>query len=257
VTGRARRAALAPVRRVADYIAERTASRTTEQLAAAIGAARAAAQEEADWRYRQLEATISLAATLPLRAPLPPMRGYPISPDFALAMVDAIDDTGAEVVVELGSGVSTLIAAYALAARGHGRVRSLEHLPDYAEHTRALLARHGFEASSAEVRAAPLRDVPVGDEVFPWYDLHALDDLDAIDVLVVDGPPGPSHVMARFPALPLLHERVRSGGIVLLDDGDRPDEREIMRRWHEELPSWTVDELEVEKGAFRLRKPTS
>ena len=255
MTGRARRAALGPVKKLADYIAEQAAVRTTDRVAMAIGAARADAREEADWQYRQLEATISLAATLPLRAPLPPMRGYPVSPDFALAMVDAIDDTGAELVVELGSGVSTLVAAYALAARGGGRLCSLEHLPEYAEHTRALLTRHGFGTETVVVRDAPLQDLDVDGEVYPWYDLAALDDLGAIDVLVVDGPPGPSHRLARFPALPLLHERMRAGGVVLLDDGNRPEEQEIARRWREALPSWSVDELEVEKGAFRLRKP--
>jgi predicted O-methyltransferase YrrM len=254
------------VKRFADYLVERTAQRTAELMVdgataqtvqhvdATIAAARAAAQEEASWQYRQLEATISLAAVLPLRAPLPPMRGYPISPDFALAVVDAIDETGAALVVELGSGVSTLIAAYALEARGRGRVRSLEHLPDYAAQTRALLARHGFADDAAEVRDAPLCDVTLADDVFPWYDQRALDGLSDIDVLVVDGPPGPSHLLARYPALPLLHERVRSGGIVLLDDGDRPEEQEIVKRWREALPSWSVDELDVEKGAFRLRK---
>jgi len=255
------------VKRFADHLAERTARRTAElivdgasaqmvqHLDASIAATRAAAHEEAEWQYRQLEATISLTAVLPLRAPLPRMRGYPISPDFGLAVVDAIDDTGAELVVELGSGVSTLICAYALEARGRGRLRSLEHLPDYAAQTRHLLERHGFTDEHVEVRDAPLQEVTVGDDVFPWYDLRAVDDLSDIDVLVVDGPPGPSHPLARLPALPLLHERVRPGGIVLLDDGDRPEEQEIARRWREALPSWSVDELDVEKGAFRLRKP--
>jgi hypothetical protein len=109
--------------------------------------------------------------------------------------------------------------------------------------------------ATAPVRRVADYDIAVDDDVYPWYDLHAIDDLAAIDVLVVGGPPGPSHPLARYPALPLLHDRVRSGGIVLLDDGDRPEEREIVRRWQEALPAWTVDELEVEKGAFRLRTP--
>ena len=239
------------MKRVADYISDRT----VERVELKMQAAQDAEQRAAMWRYRQLEATVSLAAFLPLRAPLPPLGGYPVSPDFALAVVDAIDETGADLVLELGSGASSLIAAYALERRGGGRLRSLEHLPDYARQTRALLARHEIDPERAEVRDAPLRDITVGDDVYPWYDVHTLDDIDAIDVLVVDGPPGPSHPLARFPALPLLHDRVRSGGIVLLDDGNRPEEHEIVRRWQSALPDWSVDELELEKGAFRLRKP--
>jgi predicted O-methyltransferase YrrM len=239
------------VRRVADYISDRT----VERVELKMQAAQDAEQRAAMWRYRQLEATVSLGTTLSLRAPLPPLGGYPISADFALAIIDAIDETDAELVVELGSGASTVIAAYRLEGRGHGRLCSLEHLTDYANDTRALLARHGFDAERVDVRDAPLHDIDLDGDVYPWYDLRAIDDLTAIDVVVVDGPPGPSHPLARYPALPLLHDRVRSGGIVLLDDGNRDEEREIVRRWRTALPDWSADELDVEKGAFRLRKP--
>ncbi len=143
----------------------------------------------------------------------------------------------------------------ALERRGAGRLRSLEHLPEYATQTRALLTRHGFDADRADICDAPLRDVRVDGDTIPWYDVSAIADIDAIDVVVVDGPPGPLHPLARYPALPLLHDRVRSRGVVLLDDGDRPEEREIVRRWQAALPDWSVDELDLEKGAFRLRKP--
>jgi predicted O-methyltransferase YrrM len=239
------------VKKVADYISDRT----VERIELKMQAAQDAEQRAAMWRFRQLEATVSLGTTLSLRAPLPPLGGYPISADFGLAVIDAIDETDAKLVLELGSGASSVIAAYALERHGHGRLCSLEHLADYATDTRARLARHGFDAERAEVRDAPLRDVTVGDDVYPWYDPHTVDDLVDIDVLVVDGPPGPSHPLARYPALPLLHDRVRSGGVVLLDDGDRPEEREIVHRWQAQLPDWSVDELDLEKGGFRLRKP--
>lgn len=54
-----------------------------------------------------------------------------------------------------------------------------------------------------------------------------------VDVLIVDGPPGLTGDWARYPAYPLLREKLRPGAIVLIDDAQRTDERSIVEAWLE------------------------
>ena len=89
----------------------------------------------------------------------------------------------------------------------------------------------------AEVRLAPLEPVDLGEsEPFLWYDQEALADLQDVELLVVDGPPKGSGDLARFPALPLMAERLRAGALILLDDARRPAERDILDRWEQMFP---------------------
>ena len=58
-----------------------------------------------------------------------------------------------------------------------------------------------------------------------------------IDLLVVDGPPAfaAGHGMSRYPALPVLRERLASGATVVLDDIERPGEQEVVERREREF----------------------
>ena len=60
-----------------------------------------------------------------------------------------------------------------------------------------------------------------------WYSGDALAAAlpDRIDLLLVDGPPDLFGPGVRWPAVPLLRDRLGPGAAVLMDDGDRPAER--------------------------------
>ena len=131
-------------------------------------------------------------------------------------------------VVELGSGVSTPWISRALTLRGSGRLVSLEHDSHYAAITAGQLRAAGLDGP-VDLRCAPLAPVEVGGESFRWY--QGFEDLADIDLLVVDGPPGGTGPQARYPALPLLLDKMADGGIVVLDDATRDDERCIIDRW--------------------------
>ena len=66
---------------------------------------------------------------------------------------------------------------------------------------------------------------------------------------MVDGPPGRTTKLARYPAVPALREKLRPGATVMLDDCHRRDERETLRRWLDEVPGLSllrqVDHLAV------------
>jgi predicted O-methyltransferase YrrM len=205
--------------------------------------------------FAQLEAMAWLRDELDLAAPLPPTRGAAAAPDALLELVRLIDRLEASSVVELGSGVSTLVLARRLQQRGAGRVVSLEHLPEYAAATRRELEAQGL-AAFATVVDAPLVEHTIGGEVWPWYELGP-EVPERIDLLFIDGPPQGVREQARYPALPLLRERLSPGGVALLDDGGRPDERAMVRRWADEVDGVEVAELPLAKGAWRLTMPVA
>lgn len=167
-------------------------------------------------------------------ATLPNIGGWALSPTGLLAVTDIVAHSNATSVVECGSGTSTLWIAYALRALGQGRkVTAFDHLIGYAQHTRGLLKLHGLE-EYAEVHEAPLNQVETPRGAYPWYTTH-LDHLpDEIDVLLVDGPPQSTGAHARYPALPILAPRLSRSAWIVMDDTDRPDEKDILGMWLEE-----------------------
>src|SRR5438105_4756991 len=62
----------------------------------------------------QIPPLLELRARLPIRSPKPMKREFAIAPDFALLLTELIAAEQPELVVETGSGVSTLVIAYAL-----------------------------------------------------------------------------------------------------------------------------------------------
>jgi hypothetical protein len=93
--------------------------------------------------------------------------------------------------------------------------------------------------------------VRLSNELFPWYSLATLPDLE-IDLLVVDGPPGALRPLARYPAGPRLLPRLASGALVFVDDAIRVDETEMVRRWMSEFPGLRQEIHEAEKGLLIL-----
>ncbi len=144
--------------------------------------------------FRQVEALANLSAILPTSDVLPATRGWAASPDLLLVLVDELIAQRPSLIVECGSGASTLWLALALRRFGiDGRVVALDHDPVFAVKTREFLARHGV-SDIAEVRDAPLEDVSLAGGTYSWYARHAWKDLTGIDLLFVDGPPAATGV---------------------------------------------------------------
>ena len=139
--------------------------------------------------FRQVEALQNLFAILPIEHALPASRGFPASPDLLLFLVDLVDRHRPKVIVECGSGLSTLCFALAMRRFGiDGKVIALEHLEQYAAQTEELLRRHGV-SDIAEVRTAPLEDFTFGEGRPRGTPLTGWQDLEGVDLLFVDGPP--------------------------------------------------------------------
>ena len=210
-------------------------------LLLALGIEMLALHRSAESQARRQEALLSLFATVQPTAPLPDMQDWAAAPDLLKKLFELILFERPEVIVEAGSGVSTLICAAALRRLGRGRVIALEHEAQFAEQSRAWLALHGL-SDYAQVVHAPLVPHTVSGKTWHWYDLSQAG-IETVDLLLVDGPPRRTGPLARYPALPLLHRQLRSGGRILLDDAARRDEREIVRRWLAEFPGLTSQYL--------------
>ena len=204
-------------------------------------------------QYEQVEALIALYASLDIRRPLPPLRGSRISPDFARELVLMVLDTKPATIVELGSGASTVVAGYALRKNAKGNIISLDHEACWYRKSSALVRAHGLD-DVATVVHAPLRIYSIAGASWTWYDMAALEGVGPIDLMLVDGPP--TGQASRYPALPLLHERLSPAAVIMLDDATRPEEVEVVRRWTEEFGPFAVDYFKTETGLSVLRSQT-
>lgn len=201
--------------------------------------------------FRQMEALSGLYSTLDIQHPLPLTRNTAASPDFLHLLASEIFRIKPELIVEVGSGTSTLIAAYCLKKIGRGKIISLDHLEKYADITRQTILSHGLE-NYASVIHAPLKNYDLDGASYRWYDDAVLPDSDDIGLLIVDGPPKDVSAWARYPAIPLLGERLRPDASVLLDDGARRDETAIVAAWQDKYGlGYSI--APTEKGAFVCR----
>lgn len=212
-------------------------------------------RRQTDRLFRQLEALQNLYQLITIRRAMPASRGWALSPDVLLSYVEEILRSRPRTVVECGSGVSTVWAAYALQSLGEGgHVVALDHDIEFAEKTRGVLADHGL-SDVAEVRHAPITPLELPDGTWQWYDTGALKDLHEIDLVLIDGPPKATQEQARYPTVPALRELLAPNAVLWLDDAARTDEKAIVERWLAEWPGLTCTKVPHEKGAARLVVP--
>ncbi len=194
---------------------------------------------ELGYVYQQFEALEQLLPLLKLSSPLPASRGWAASPDFLLSLFEISRNAKPRLVLELGSGVSTLV----LAKSGAKKIISLEHSIEYGELTRAMLKDH--RVRGVEIRIDDLEMYPAGHS---WYSKASLKGLAKIDLLVIDGPPSATNPDARFPALENLLPFLSPKATIVLDDANRADERKLAEAFLASLPSHRLRFLHHEKG---------
>jgi hypothetical protein len=218
---------------------------------------------------QQLEAFLGIQNFLNHGERLPGMHGWPISPDFALYLIELIDANDYDLILEFGSGTSTVLIAKTLARIGrqhHGTPStvqiSFEHLEQYHAQTLANLKQSRL-VEAVQLVLAPLQpyQAPNGN-TYSYYDCHAtlaevaqrLSATDLKVLMVVDGPPAVTGRHARYPAVPAVLAELKSARIdILLDDYIRDDEKEIAQLWLEDIrgigAQANMQKLRMEKDA--------
>ncbi len=176
--------------------------------------------------------------------------GWAMAPDLGRVLLEQLRQRPA-VVVECGSGASTLVIASALSANNTGKLYSLEHDSAFAEETRSLLADQRL-SDWVEIVSAPLTRQTFGTTEIDWYDAKKIPDLAGpIDLLVIDGPP-PTGPQSRWPALEVFYPKLSPRACVLLDDGRRRSERRTALRWAASFPDLGLHWIDTEKGTWML-----
>ncbi|MFC3863464.1 coiled-coil domain-containing protein [Alcaligenes aquatilis] len=196
---------------------------------------------------------------------------WPISADFALCLMRQLVLKPYDLVIEFGSGMSTVIVAKTLALmaeRGDTRQTqfvSFEHLDSYYEQTLAHLQQAGLE-QAAQLTLAPLKDWQSADgQVYPYYScqstLAKLARQKQVTrkriLVIVDGPPAATGPQARYPAGPLLVEHFPNAHIdFLMDDYIREDEKQVVQHWLADIDALGLagksTEYKLEKDACLL-----
>jgi predicted O-methyltransferase YrrM len=189
--------------------------------------------------YRQTEAFNQLTNLLDFKAAIPATRSWAASPDLLLTISEIVKKNRPGLVVELGSGISTLVTAKS----GARKIVSIDNSDAWGAKTVALLKEH--KVRGVDVRIAPLRPYANGSE---WYDLDAIKDLKKIDLLIVDGPPGSKNPEARYPALQQFKDKLSPSAIVVIDDVNREGERKLAEDFAKALPNHELTILDHEKG---------
>ncbi|MFC7275128.1 class I SAM-dependent methyltransferase [Paractinoplanes rhizophilus] len=161
---------------------------------------------------REIEALFQLFQRVTPRAPMP--TGGALNPSDLLGLHTVASSRRPALTVALGSGPAAVWLGYALAPSG-GRLVVVDHDRARADQAEAALREHGLTA--VEVRHVPLAELSVEGKTVDWYDVDALDGLQDIDLLVVDGTaaPGPDAVS---PALHVLGRRLADEGTVVVDE---------------------------------------
>ena len=203
----------------------------------------------------QTQAIQSIYTFITPRYPLPSMSRWTAYPDLAETIVRECMTYKPKLVVELGSGISTLITAYALEQHGEkdAHIISLDHSQEYTQKTKDLLTVHELE-TKAQVLYSPLEPTQIGNKTYSWYNIDKLTTKDTIDLLIVDGPPVKTNQLARYPALPLLFSKLSKECIIILDDAARPSEQQAVSQWLREFPGFKQEYISNKKGLSILRR---
>lgn len=202
---------------------------------------------------KKIQAYFSLFSMVDFKASLPYMTSWAATPELALITLDKIQQNKPDHIVEIGSGISTIISSYGLKQNGKGAILSLDHDATYAEKTRNQLEKHGVN-NVAQVKHCPLVSYEMDGSKWQWYDLSSVILPEKIDMVLIDGPPVKTNKHARYPALPLLAENLGEECTIIIHDAHRPSETEILEKWQALFPDFSLEIMNTEKGIAILRR---
>lgn len=126
-------------------------------------------------------------------------------------------------ILECGSGLSTLLIAPIAKKKGIQMI-SLEHNEFWARRVKNQLDKYNLRNSKIYLR--PL----IQYENFDWYDVANDNDIKDIALCICDAPPGKIRG-GRKGFLYLLHNKLNTNSVVLVDDTVREEERSMINEW--------------------------
>ncbi|MBW1750674.1 MAG: class I SAM-dependent methyltransferase [Deltaproteobacteria bacterium] len=188
--------------------------------------------------------------------PMPFGGSWALTPDAAAILAREIAIRRPNTIVELGSGVSTIMVGRLLQQMGSGHLISLDHDPDWADETRRNILANGLQ-DYVEVLDAPLVKQQFNGKDFVWYQIpEQLRHIEQIDMLTVDGPPQTTDttVLARYPALPAFTAQFSEHAVIYIDDAKRDTEQKMIEEWQQQYPGWKSKMIDTIPGTCLLER---
>jgi predicted O-methyltransferase YrrM len=229
------------ITRIEQSVADST-SRLTERQAKESNKLVVAMRSET----QEVEALLQLFSGFEPRWAMPSLGRWALDARAALHLRYLVEDRKPRRIVEFGGGSSTVWLGY-LCERLGVELISIDHEETFLERTRAMLEHHQL-SDAVETRLGRLEEYTLDGRKFSWYASESFKDVEAVDLLFVDGPPSTTGPMARYPAFPLLRTRLSSPALVILDDAERPDETSAIEQWQEQEPGL----IRIQEGVSRL-----
>lgn len=193
--------------------------------------------------FSQQEALNEIKRIFPDLTFFPPTRGWAGSPDFLLKLVELIVSESPKYVVEIGSGVSSIVLGAAMKKFSQGKVDSFDHEEAFGIKTKRFLEVNGVQ-NVVNINYSRLMPYSFNENNWLWYDKLQIDKIESgIDLLVVDGPPRFIQEKSRFLALPILFDRLSKKSAIVLDDANRENEKHVIEDWIDFLKTKNVEYL--------------
>ncbi len=196
----------------------------------------------------RLETLIECLPVVPASSlPLPePSGDDSAGPDLLREAILQINAVKPSLVVALGCGTGCVLLGHAVQACG-ARLVCLEQDESAVDLCKALITAHSLSAV-VDLVYAPIVATILSNEIWCWYDVDKLE-AGQIDILIVNGPPERVQKQSKYPALPLLCNRLNPSCVVLLAQGREAD---VALRWIERFPNFRLQFRGVEGGVFLL-----
>lgn len=193
--------------------------------------------------FSQYESLNEIKRMFPNLAFFPKTRGWAGSPDFLFKLVELVVCESPKYVVELGSGVSSIVLGAAMKKFSQGKVDSIEHEQSFTFKSKRFLEINEL-SDIVNVIYSPLTLQNFQDTEWKWYDESKIKEIEnGIDLLVVDGPPRFLQEKSRFLALPFLFNKLSTNSIIVLDDANRENEKQVVEDWLQFLKTRNIKYL--------------
>lgn len=154
-------------------------------------------------------------------------KGYFGSPKMLKELFNLILEFKPKRILELGSGLTTLIASYALRKNGNGKVVSWDCIETRASGNREMIHLHEQNKYSEIVDAKISKSREI-DGIQSWFDQKPKH---KIDFLIVDDSTEPPLSPGAKNVIETLRSDLNMGCIILLHDRIRPVDNVTLNHW--------------------------
>jgi hypothetical protein len=188
-----------------------------------------------------------------------PFTPFSLNPYTIIHILNDILLNDRKQIVEFGTGVSSIIIARFIQVNNlETKILSIDNNLEWTAFILKELIKYKCEDKIklivGELTAHEQKKFAAYGNRY-WYDFktvkEAISSLDIdIDIVVVDGPSTGLSKFSRYPAIPMLKNKLAENSIIFLDDTRRRSEKKILIKWNEEIEG----ELQFEKMYGVIKK---